>query len=309
MAVNSLRDIKTRITKDIFKYLYQRQARRITETPPVDAGALPYTLLSMVHHRDVHSYLVAAKSFIRQAAPRKVVVVCDPSITADDRAEFRRQIRNLELRDAAEFTDDAIPTGGTWERLFAITEYAKTDYVVQLDADTITLGAIDEVLTAITARQAFVIGESPDQQIESLSDVARRAKSWLAPPYNSQHIQAVVEAAIEEVGLAPGQRYVRGCSGFTGFPADTEMRAKLLSFSTAMRTQHGPRWNDWGTEQISSNFLAANAVGCRVLPFPKYGTPDQVGEPIAFLHFIGYLRFINRKYEKATRHFIATARG
>jgi hypothetical protein len=71
-----------------------------------------------------------------------------------------------------------------------------------------------------------------------------------------------------------------------------------------MTEKLGARWSSWGTEQVTSNYLVANATATRVLPFPKYGTPDQVSEEAAFQHFIGSMRFINRRYENASDEVI-----
>ncbi|WP_156373127.1 hypothetical protein [Pseudorhodoferax sp. Leaf267] len=297
--------MSTRLVRTLCQRLYLGGIAGIAQTAALQPGHLPYSLLSMVQHRDVLPYLVALKSFHARLPARRVVVVCDPSITAEDRVLLARHVPHIVLREAAEFVDPHIPRGGTWERLYAISEYARDDYVVQLDADTLTLGALPEVQAAIVQARGFVIGESVGQTLETLPEVAQRARAWLAPPINSVHIQAVVEAMVDELGLPPQTRYVRGCSGFTGFPPDAAMRARLLAFSAQMRERHGPRWADWGTEQITSNYLVANAQGTQVLPFPRYGTPDAITPDAAFMHFIGYLRFVNRRYERLSRREIA----
>ena len=66
----------------------------------------------------------------------------------------------------------------------------------------------------------------------------------------------------------------------------------------------GADWKRWGTEQVTSNYLVANAAGTTVLPFPKYGTPDCARAETAFLHFIGSMRFVNSKYETTSRDAI-----
>jgi hypothetical protein len=66
----------------------------------------------------------------------------------------------------------------------------------------------------------------------------------------------------------------------------------------------GDGWKRWGTEQVTSNYLIANATNTLVLPFPKYGTPDRATDQTAFFHFIGSMRFINSKYEATSRRAI-----
>jgi hypothetical protein len=71
-----------------------------------------------------------------------------------------------------------------------------------------------------------------------------------------------------------------------------------------MRQRLGPRWSEWGTEQVASNYLVANATGTRLLPMPKYSAPGSSLADHAFLHFIGPTRLINRNYEKAVKQAI-----
>jgi hypothetical protein len=255
----------------------------------------------MVQKRDVLSYLVAVKSFAHFANPARVVVVCDPSIDQADRELLVAHIPHIELRPADEFTHASIPRGGCWERLYAITQYSPDHYVIQLDADTVTLKAIPEVVNAIASCEGFVLGEEPQQQLLTLDQCSGRARAILAP---DAHIQTQAEAIMSSIGLPKDARYVRGCAGFCGFPPNPQMHSQLLDFSERMTEKLGARWSSWGTEQVTSNYLVANATATRVLPFPKYGTPDQVSEEAAFQHFIGSMRFINRRYENASDEVI-----
>lgn len=300
----TLERLKQRATQSVCRRLYQRGVASITRTAPLQPGALPYTLLSMVQHRDVLPYLVALKSFHRELPAQRIVVVCDPSITPEDRALLRAHAGHLELRNADEFVHPQIQRGGTWERLYAISEYARDGYVVQLDADTLSIGAMPEVARAIEQGCAFVIGESAGQTTQTLEATAAFARAKSQHSGAAVHVQFLVEADLADAGLGEGLRYVRGCSGFTGFPRDASMRERLLAFSVRMQQRHGGRWADWGTEQITSNYLVANAPGIEVLPWPRYGTPDQLRTDTVFLHFIGYLRFINRYYERFSRQAI-----
>jgi hypothetical protein len=295
-----------RLKKDYFRSTYQRAARDILDTPPLARGELPLTVLSMVQHRDVHSYLVAIKSFAYFLNPRNVVLVCDPSLTAEDRALLLKHIPHMQQRNADEFVHPDIPRGGTWERLFAITEYVQDSYVIQVDADTVTLQPMPEVLAAIEAGTGFVIGEMADTPIRLLPAVRENALPWMEP---GAHIQGVAETEMVNVGLPENAVYIRGCSGFTGFPPTNAMRATMTDFSKRMTAKLGEDWKRWGTEQVTSNYLASNAHGTKALPFPKYGTPDHLNAGTAFSHFIGSMRFVNSKYEVATRRAIHLIRS
>lgn len=288
--------ISQRLQRDYCRKQYHRVARQVIATPPVVQGKESFTLLSMVHTRDVLSYLIAVKSFVTHANPQRLVIVCDPSITDADRSLLARQIPHLEFRHADEFVHPDIPRGGCWERLFAISTISPESYVVQLDADTVTTAEIPEVLNAIQAGKGFVLGEVANQTLLTFEESARNAQAKLGP---NPHIQTLSEAALIDLGLPSHKLYVRGCAGFTGFPCDSNMQAALLDFSRRMSHKLGaPLWRSWGTEQVTSNYLVANAANTTVLPFPKYGTPDVLCEESAFLHFIGSMRFIDRTYEK-----------
>lgn len=291
----------TRIQRDLFSKLYYRKIQAIDATPPLDAGQMPFTLLSMVHHRDVLSYLVAAKSFARYTAPSRMIVICDPSIDDEDRRILKKHFPFIELADAVDFRHPDIPVGGTWERLFSISHFIESGYVVQADADTITFADPIEVRQAIASQHGFVIGEEPNQQLTTFASSSTLASSWIEP---GAHIQAIAEWKLAAIGLPLETNYVRGCAGFTGFPQNNVMRARLLDFSRRMREAIGERWSDWGTEQVTSNYLAANFAGTTVLPYPKYCNPNDIDSTSVFAHFIGSQRFINRKYETASRKVI-----
>jgi len=291
--------LRSKITTAYHRARYFQTARRVLATPPLAVGNEPFTVLSMVHQRDVLPYLVALKSFAHYTRPQRVVVVCDPTIGDAERALFKAHVPHVELRQAEEFRDPAIPQGGTWERLSAISTYSPQGYVVQLDADTVTTGPLPEVLHGVRTGTGFVLGEEEQQQLVTLASAAELAKDW-----SDRHIQAVAEKNMVRAGLA-NQQYVRGCSGFTGFPADAQMRDKLFDFSEKMQALVGQRWAEWGTEQVASNYLVANATGTQVLPWPDYATPKGTAEGLRFFHFIGYVRYCSGLYAEVTRAAVA----
>ena len=291
--------INQRARRSYFRWNYMRTARQVLATPPLKKGLTPFVLLSMVHQRDVLSYLLAVKSFAHFTDPERIVIVCDPSITQADRAVLREHIPHLEFRDADEFVDPKIPRGGVWERLYAIAGYAEHAYVVQLDADTLTTQAVPEVMAAVGQKRGFVLGECTGQQPMTLSQTADNARPWLKtkPPV---HIQAIVEANIDTAALPATARYIRGCAGFCGFPCSSTMREQVLDFSSRMQAKFGQDWKRWGTEQVTSNYIVANSNDPIILPFPKYSTPDSVNQDIAFFHFIGSVRFVDDLYRRTS---------
>lgn len=290
-----LQRISHRLNTDYHRYQFMRSAKRIVETAPLTRGNLPFTVLSMVHHRDVYPYLIAIRSFALWANPQRIVVVCDPTLSPEDQSIIRQQIPHIEFRRADEFTHPDIPRGGCWERLYAISEYAQSDYIIQLDADTVTMASITEVVDAACNQRGFVIGEKPAQTLVTFDEAEQTARPWQSP---TVHVQGLSEFLLKETSL-PDRMYVRGCAGFTGFPPAANIRNMLEEFSRQMQQKTGARWKEWGTEQVASNYLVANLHGTTVLPFPKYGTPDVIDQNTCFTHFIGSMRFINGNYRKA----------
>ena len=295
-----------RVKRDYFRGRYAKAVDQVLTTSPLKQGTMPFVLLSMVHQRDVQSYLVAVKSFAHFLNPERIVVVCDPSITPANRAVLTQHVPHVELRDADEFTHPEIPQGGTWERLFAIANFSIDNYVIQLDADTLTAHPIAEVRDAVYGGYGFVLGEMPNTPVRSLAETRENALPWMKP---GAHIQGIAETEMVNVGLPADARYIRGCSGFTGFPRSATMREQMIDFSRRMGAKLGNDWKRWGTEQVTSNYLVANSPGFKPLPFPKYCTPDCATNETVFFHFIGSMRFINSRYEAVSRQAIDMIRS
>jgi hypothetical protein len=77
-----------------------------------------------------------------------------------------------------------------------------------------------------------------------------------------------------------------------------------------MAQEFGSRWNEWGTEQISVNYLLANLEGLQVLKAPKYTHRwrEAPGADSAFIHFIGSHRFDGQFYALESRKTIRDLR-
>lgn len=280
------------------KLLFNRVARGVLDTPALPAGDREFMAVSMVQHRDVIPYLLAIKSFAAHARPARVLVVADPSLDAADRAVMRAHVPHIEIREAQEFRRPALPVGGCWERLSAIASLNAQSSIVQVDADTITSGELREVVDAALANASFILRS--ERQIEIVSaDQAAVFGRKLA--MDSHHIQAAVEARLDELPNAENRRYARGCAGFTGFGKGALTPELLDEVSIAMRSLHGNRWSEWGSEQVTSNLLAASAAGAFLLPYPRYCNADGWESKTVLAHFIGYCRYVNRTYESLAR--------
>lgn len=289
---------------------FNKAAVDVLSTSPLVPGGDGPLLLSMVQHRDVLPYLLALKSFARQLRPSRVVVVADKSIDANDEKMFRQQVQGIEIRRAQEFERSGVPVGGTWERLMAISHYVGEAYVIQLDADTMTLANIDHVVDCVKRNASFTIGTYDLQSKVGVAEASRWAQAR-CETYASPHIQLVCEAALLQAAAAgdPGKFYIRGCSGFAGFGCGSFDSAELVALSRRMHQHVGDAWSKWGTEQFASNFTVANMPGSEVLPHPVYTTPNKIDHTTAFVHFIGPHRYLKGIYLKEAKKLLGELKG
>lgn len=288
------------------KVRFSLAVKKMQRTPALKTRPGGPVLLSMVHHRDVLSYLLAAKSFARFVVPGRVVIVADPSITAADREVLKRHIPDLCFRDAAEFHCPELPKGGTWERLTAIAEYAQENFVIQLDADTVATKPMPEVEQAIRENHAFLLGTEDVQHIQPVAEIAQWAKGRLV---GNDHVQLAAESVLDRLSDQQHWKYVRACSGFAGFPRGGFDRSQLIRISREMGALLGTRWAEWGTEQFSSNLVLASMEGAKLLPHPKYCAPHRANGDTAFRHFIGYVRHTTPLYGDLAGLVAAELRG
>ena len=66
--------------------------------------------------------------------------------------------------------------------------------------------------------------------------------------------------------------------------------------------------DEWGSEQVASNFVVANSPSASVLPYPRYACFDpDLASPsqVAFLHFVGTWRFHGGIFAAAAKTAIA----
>ena len=139
-----------------------------------------------------------------------------------------------------------------------------------------------------------------------MTSACERSKTNLHPM-----VQAVCERSFDQLPESASLQYVRGNAGFNGFAKGSINREKVEWFSELMRRLAKEQWNEWGSEQLTSNLLIANSEGASPLPFPKYlsywAHPDVPYERIAsFIHFIGPFRFSHGFYLRKARKIIAT---
>jgi hypothetical protein len=260
----------------------------------------------MLCHGEVVMYLLAVKSFCGQLGRNpKVVVLDDGSLTKSDYAVLHTHLADVRIVRLSQVAPDRCPKGSCWERLLLIGDLVKDTYVVQLDADTLTTKSIAEVAQCIDANRSFtLLGDGSYPEIEPMLRACQRSKANMGTM-----VQAVCERSFDQLPESASLKYVRGNAGFTGFAKGSIVREKIVWYSDLMRRIARDRWDEWGSEQVTSNLLIANSMDAYVLEFPKYlsywAHADIAYLDASFIHFIGPYRYSNGFYVGSAKQVIA----
>ena len=289
---------------------HRNAARAVLDTPPVVPVEDGLVLFSMIGTRVLLPYLVAIKSLHARLKRGRIMILDDGTLTPADRDILAAQLGNPWIISIHDVDTGPCPRGGTWERLLTILDLRATDYVIQLDSDTVTLGDIPDIADAIAANRSFTLRGDPDSELKPFTKVAEQLSDddYLHNP--AAHVQGAIECVLDRVSLPmlASPQYVRGCSGFAGFARAEGGRALAEAFSCeAARLLGDERWARWGSEQVTSNFVIANEPDALLLPYDHYINFWNEGVPsdVRFVHFIGSCRYLGNIYIDATRTAIA----
>jgi hypothetical protein len=309
MVGDVLKRMIARVKREWGERSFNRTATGILTTRPLEPKGDSPLFLSMVCHRDVTAYLLAIKSLYMRVGQGRVAIINDGSLTSDDLAILHRHIPGIAMLDIANISTGACPRGGTWERLVKIMELSADNYVVQVDADILVSAPIPEVVQCWRDNRPFLLGTDVGQEVAAASDTARMVQGWIKT-YNWSTLTVGVEAeaSLDTLPDAALKLYVHASSGFAGFARGVFTMADLVRFSDYMSEILGAeRWSQWGTEQIGSNYILANAPQAVVLPFAKYACFEPHLKPCgsALLHFIGTYRHVSGLYRRRAADFIS----
>lgn len=279
----------------------------IFDTPPIQCSPdSDVVIVSQLHHPDMTMYMLAAKSFGRYIKPREFVIV-DDGLLPEDRRILAKHLSAVRFVPSREVQLGVCPKGGCWERILSLSKENEANFVIQLDADTLTLGEPSEVMQCLAQKRTFTLGTSTGREIVGFDEASRYAHEKA-----NDHVQNHAERAF---GQYPGHehlKYVRGCAGFAGFAQSQLPRAGIEAFSGQMATLLGKqKWSQWGSEQVTSNYMAANAPDAVVLPVERYPfwRPDVDIGAAVFVHFFGVFRFKEGMYTRQGTRLIRELRS
>ena len=289
------------IKKRAYRRWFNWRCRDIYRSPPLSCSPDGPLIVSQLYSPDVVMYLLAAKSFCRFIKPSGFVLV-DDGLTKLDRIQLLHHLGNVEFIPSADVQVECCPRGGCWERLLTLSSFNGKQYVVQLDSDTLTLSDPVEVRECIASQQTFTLGTPSGRSIVSAAEATAFAN--LDP---DDHVQSWLERSLDSLPDASGVKYVRGCAGFTGFAPGTLSRVRIEQFVAQLGALIGTkRFSQWGSEQVVSNLMAANAPTPLVLPVDTYPfwEPNLPVKNLRLVHFFGTFRFEQGMYLDKTRGII-----
>jgi hypothetical protein len=285
------------------RVLHNYRCKGVLATDPLRIQPSNLRILSMVSHADLIMYLVAVKSFYKRVGRGKIIIINDGSLTSADCEMLSNHLGSPEFIQFTHVDTNGFPSGGCWERLLTILDLLRDFYVIQLDSDTVTRKYVPEVLECIHSNRSFTLGTPQGRELVNLSQASRQAQAFYADDPRRTHVQDEAERNFFRIPDAEQLLYVRGSAGFAGFAKGSQSRSTAADFSQRMTELIGIKWTDWGSEQVASNYLVANAPRAAVLPYPKYACFDprvRINQA-AFLHFIGTNRYDERIYTRESR--------
>ncbi len=301
----------TALARKAGSWSHERAAQGILDTAPIVGADDKVILFSMIGTAVLIPYLVAVKSLHLHLRRGRIVLLNDGTLTAADRAVLVHHCDNPVILEKSDIDPTPCPRDNCWERLIAILDRRCDAYVIQLDSDTVTTGAIPEVLAAIEANRSFTLAGGLAEAQCGFRSVREIASIFHADGPMTDHVQAYAETAMATLPNAGHVRYIRGCAGFAGFARSDAGRSLVSEFSIAMDECLGSAWRQWGSEQVASNFVIANDPDPLQLPYDRY--VNHWDEPLpsdpGFVHFIGTYRFRRGNYLQCTKAAIAALKG
>jgi hypothetical protein len=286
---------------------HERAARGILDTRPIVAADDGVILFSMIGTAVLIPYLVAIKSLHFHLGRGRIMLLNDGTLTAEDRAILARHCDNPIILEKPDISTSPCPRDNCWERLLAILDQRSGAYVIQLDSDTVTTGPVPEVAAAISANKSFTLAGGVSEAEAGFRSATEIATIFHTHGPNVDHVQAKAEVAIASMPNADKIQYIRGCAGFAGFARSDTGRTLVSNFSQAMDERLGDIWQQWGSEQVASNFVIANDPDPVQLPYDRYVNhwSEALPKDPAFVHFIGTYRFGRGNYSRSTQEAIA----
>lgn len=286
------------------KARFQKAARGIAHTKPLEMSGDQPLFLSLVSHDDVHAYLVAIKSIYPSFNTGRASIIDDGTLTSEDYATLRHHVPSIEFIKSADIKlHPDTPQYIVWRRLGHILDCVADNYVIQIDSDVIALGYLDIAVEAYRKGASFILVNKVHPGTLNFTDFS----NWLdSMNWTADTLQLGVERQLKTLENANQRRYVRGTAAFAGWAPGTASRADAEHFSAEARGLIGDKWLGWGSEQTTTNYLLANSTELDLLEYPLYvnNQPNLDVEDALLVHYVGTYRFYQDRYRKHALKFI-----
>lgn len=304
-------EIITAIGRKASAWAHDRTVQGILDTPPIVAQDDGVILFSMIGTAVLLPYLVAVKSLHHHLPRGKIVLLDDGTLTAGDKQVLAHHCDQPEIITKQHVDTAPCPRNNCWERLISILDRRSDHFVIQLDSDTVTTGPVPEVAAAIDSNRSFTLAGGLDEAQHGFKSAAEISQIFHANGPTTDHVQAHAEAAMKTLPEADSRSYIRGCAGFAGFSKSSDGRATVARFSEEMDARLGDIWQQWGSEQVASNWVVANDPDPIQLPYNRYINhwDEPMPESPAFVHYIGTYRYRWGNYSRTTREAIAALKA
>ena len=281
---------------------FTSQIREIIRTPALQLREGPWAIISMVANHDIAMYLLSMKSFYHRVGRGRLIAIVDRDMPEDSRQTLQRHFVGIELVNLEDIDTGICQRGGTWERLIHLLDHSESEYAIQVDSDTLAFGPdLDEIVSCAETNRPFVLSNQ-GRPIMTMASSAKDARE-----VDSDHICIVAERSFDKYPDLERFKYVRASSGLAGFAKGSFDRSRIEEFHENMRRLHPDRWNEWGSEMVSSNFAIANSPNAVVLPYPKYANfwPELKRGDSAFLHLFGTHRYLDGYFANLAQKVIS----
>jgi hypothetical protein len=294
--------LKHRFQTEVFNF----KCRGILSSPPIsvpfDSGPL---VVSMLCHKDVCMYLIAAKSLLRNLQCGRVAILNDGSLTKTDIRLLEKHLNPFEIAHIRDVDTQDCPRGVCFERLFYVASLVESNFVIELDSDTLTRDSVPEVLGCIESNTSFVLGVDASPLGSSILPMP---KAWEITRNNGfRHPQTDTERNLNQLESFETLQYVRGSAALVGFGKSSFTKEAIRSWSRQIEEIIGPEaWHVWGADQVVVNMIIANMRNSIVLPYPKYmcHPKDTNLQSTVFFHFHSPYRFESKIYSLLARRLV-----
>ena len=274
-------------------------------TDPIITNDAPLVFVTLLQHKDVYPYLVAIKSVFSSFGEGGVVVINDGSLTEADIGLLESQVLGIDIRPIADVDMALVDMkGGCWERLVTLVKESEKRYVIQVDADLVAQKQLGEVVELYKSNRSFALGNYISPGLVTFEQMS----SWWTDQgvHAHDHVQVKSELVFKNLPRAEKRFYRRTTAAFVGMSKGSGTLAALSEFCEDMKDALGSDWNDWGSEQVASNYLIANTENNVELSAPEYvnNVPEKDISGAKLVHFFGSFRYYKKRYQNMSQKFI-----